>query len=327
MAQRIMWIIFYAAALRINGFQLDSHFLTTVAASTTRRIATQQRVAFQPPRQPPFSEQPIATAQRNTRGVACFMSDFKKESPAGKISGEFLSISTASAATAAGEKQHTKSPDGDDDDDDDSIVNEIGQAATGTVNERLLLELKEAAEKEKSGSARRRSAFSKKLGLDEGFKFGRKTDAERRAAIEEARDLNGVDPVVTAAGSVFALCCALALWKATTVVGVFFALHPVESDAIFIQRTATVFRNVVVGLISLASGFFGVTGLGILLLSFRVAYGVVTGELDPTPPIKKASSLTNDNSALELPNVLDLMLNKRPKRRGSSNDNKDNFGR
>jgi Protein of unknown function (DUF3082) len=137
--------------------------------------------------------------------------------------------------------------------------------------------------------------------------------------------LNGVNPLVTAAGSVFAIGCALALWKATTFVGVFFALHPVESDAIFIQRTATVFRNVVVGLVSLASGFFGVTGLGILLLTFRVAYGVITGELDPAPPVKKISPLAANKANNELEfNVFDLMLNKRPKRR-SSND-QDNFG-
>jgi Protein of unknown function (DUF3082) len=324
----IVWTFFFVAFATLpinnNGFQLDdSHFLTTAASTTTRRIVTTQVVSFQSPRQPLH---PVKATTRSRGDVACFMSDSKKEgSPAGKISGEFLS--SAASAAAEGEKQQRKNAQGGDDDSvvDDADNIEIGQAATGTVNERLLLELQEAAAKEKSGSGRR-SSLGKKLGLDEGFRFGRKTDSERQAAIEEARDLNGVDPLVTAAGSVFALVCAFALWKATNVVGVFFALHPVESDAIFIQRTATVFRNVVVGLVSLASGFFGVTGLGILLLTFRVAYGVLTGELDPTPIKKAGKKAGNDNDALELPNVLDLMLNKRPKRRGSSSDNKDNFG-
>ena len=108
----------------------------------------------------------------------------------------------------------------------------------------------------------------------------------------------------------------LALWKATTVVGVFFALHPVESDAIFIQRTATVFRNVVVGLISLASGFFGVTGIGILLLAIRVGYGVVTGELDPTPIVSsnQSNKAGDDNMKVDMSNVWDMMMNKSTKK-------------
>ena len=43
------------------------------------------------------------------------------------------------------------------------------------------------------------------------------------------------------------------------------------------------------GVSSLASGSFGVIGLGIFLLGLRVAYGVATGELDPTP-IKQPKS-------------------------------------
>jgi len=92
--------------------------------------------------------------------------------------------------------------------------------------------------------------------------------------------------------------------------GVFLS-HPVSADAPYaFARLAGVFRNAVMGLTSLASGFAFVSGLGVCALGVRVAYGVFTGELDPTP-IKK-SVLKNDD--IELPNVWDLMTKKGGKR-------------
>ena len=119
---------------------------------------------------------------------------------------------------------------------------EQGQAATGTINERLIAELEEVKGKETSGS---RSSLAKKLGLD-AFRSS-KTDEERRIAIEEARNLNGVNPLVTAVGAVFALGTAYGLWTSTTFLGVWFASHPVDSEIFFITRTTAVFRNAVVG--------------------------------------------------------------------------------
>jgi uncharacterized membrane protein (DUF2068 family) len=190
--------------------------------------------------------------------------------------------------------------------DTDDMVTQTaqGKAATRTVNERLLQELEDAAKKEKFGA---RSSMGKKFGL-ESFESS-KTDAERRIAIEEAQNLNGVNPAVALAGGAFALVAAAGLWLLTTYLATFFALHPVNSDVYFIQRVSGVFRNVVMGLASLASGFFGVTGLGIGLLGVRVAYGIVKGELDPTP-LKK-----NHKDELEIPNVWDLMMNKKRGRR------------
>ena len=193
-----------------------------------------------------------------------------------------------------------------------------GTAATNTVNERLMAELKAAENKEKYGA---RSSAGKKLGLVDGFGRPRKTDEEIRAAVEAARDLNGVNPVVALSGSFFALGVAAGLWYATRELGTFFALHPVDSEVYFVIRASQVVRNVAMGLISLASGFFGVTGLGIFLLGVRVAYGVIKGELDPTP-IKQ-----NQKEKVDMPNVWDLMLNKKPNRRGGRKGNDDNpFG-
>ena len=193
-----------------------------------------------------------------------------------------------------------------------------GKAATNTVNERLMAELEEATNKEKFGI---RSKSGRKMGLVDGFGRPRKTDAEIQAAIEQARDLNGVNPVVCIVGSLFALGVAFGLWYATQTLGQFFATHPVDSSVYFVQRSSQVVRNIAMGLVSLASGFFGVTGLGIFMLGVRVAYGVMTGELDPTP-IKQ-----NQAEKIDMPNVWDLMLNRKPGRRGGGNKSDNNpFG-
>jgi len=179
-----------------------------------------------------------------------------------------------------------------------------GSAATNTINERLMEELQKATNQEKGGS---KSSVGKKLGFD-AFRSD-KSEEEREAAIAEARNLNGVNPGVALAGSAFALAAAGGLWALTNLLAEYFVLHPVESDAFVVERVTAVMRNVVMGIVALASGFFGVTGLGIFLLGVRVAYGVATGELDPTP-VKK-----NKQDEVEMPNVFDLMMNKKPGRR------------
>lgn len=179
-------------------------------------------------------------------------------------------------------------------------------AVTNTINERLLTELQEAEKTEKFGSKKN------KLSPVDGFGRARKSDAEIKAAIAEARDLNGVNPWVAITGSFFALGVAAALWIATNKLGTYFASHPPETEVYFVVRSAQVFRNVVMGMISLASGFFGVTGLGIFGMGVRVAYGVFTGELDPTP-IKRNTAA---KESVDVGKMMDLMMNKKPGRRG-----------
>jgi len=192
-------------------------------------------------------------------------------------------------------------------------------AATGTINERLMQELEDAANKEKFGP---KTSMGKKMSLA-GLRGGReKTPEEREAALEEARNLNGVNPLICIAGGVFAFAVAAGLWYATNELAAFFALHPVETDVYFVQRLSSVFRNIIMGLISLASGFFGVTGMGIFMLGVRVAYGIAQGELDPTPLKKKINT-----DKVEMPNVWDLMMNKKPSRSGGrGGDDKNPFG-
>jgi hypothetical protein len=194
---------------------------------------------------------------------------------------------------------------------------ESDKAATNTINERLLSELEEATQKEKYGA---RSAAGRKLGLVDGYGRARKTDEQVEEAIARARDLNGVNPVIALTGSLFALGVAAVLWYATSQLGLYFLMHPVDTDVYFVIRVTSVVRNVAMGLVSLASGFFGVTGLGIFLLGVRVAYGVITGELDPTPI--KQNKVENS----KLPNMWNLMMNKKPSRKGGRNDDDNPFG-
>jgi hypothetical protein len=163
-----------------------------------------------------------------------------------------------------------------------------GGAVTRTINQRLLDELRElAAEETESSTTRKNSKNKMKKRSREDTNVllwggQRKTDEERQKAIEEAKDLNGVDPISTFAGSLFALGVAAALWTLTNSVAEFFASHPPQpTDLYVVQRATAVFRNVVIGMFALASGFFGVTGIGILLLAGRVFIGVAKGELDP----------------------------------------------
>ena len=191
------------------------------------------------------------------------------------------------------------------------------RAATGTVNERLIAELQAAEDQEKYG---KRSSWGKKMGLD-AFQ-STKTDAERQAAIDEARNLNGVNPIVTGLGSIFALAVAYGLWLATSWLASWFALHaPADTDLYIVTRSTAIFRNVVMGLVSLASGFFGVTGLGIFLLTLRVAKGVITGELDPTPIVQNTNTKINPlEEEFEIGNAWDLMMNKKPTRKSRRNN-------
>ena len=184
------------------------------------------------------------------------------------------------------------------------ITDTSTSAATNTVNARLQAELAAAAEAEKAGG---KSKLAKKVRA--AFK-SEKTDEERQRSIEEARNLNGVNPLVAGGSGLLAFGGSYALWTATSFIADLFANNPVETDFYTAARLSGVFRNVVIGLFSLASGFFGVIGLGLVLLGGRVAIGVLTGELDPTPIRKRK------DQELEMPNVIDLMLNKKPGRRG-----------
>eukprot|EP00978_Attheya_sp_CCMP212_P039692 scaffold208756_cov46-Attheya_sp.AAC.2 len=200
---------------------------------------------------------------------------------------------------------------------EEEINTPASAAAVNTVNERLLAELNAASEREVSGKNSKRRAIVNEV-------RSRKSDAEREKAIEEARNLNGVNPAVAMVGGILAMVAAFFIWEFTTT---WVAAHlPVlnEVDTPYAAlRLASLFRNVVMGGMSLASGFFGVTGLGIFCLGIRVAYGVLQGELDPTP-LASSSADDKDSNGLVLPGAWDLMMGKNPTdRRQRKNNNKN----
>jgi len=199
-------------------------------------------------------------------------------------------------------------------------------AKTNTVNERLIAEAKAAAVSE----LQPRTNFGGRFKGSFRYNKADLTDEQREEALAKARDLNGVNPIVTLLGSFFALGAGFLIWNVTQWLGDLFLSHPISADAPYaFARAASVVRNLVMGISSLASAFFAVTGLGIFALGVRVSYGVFTGELDPTPIKKSTFSKLNDEEAV-LPNVWDLMMNKKPGRkrgRKDSNNSGDNpFG-
>lgn len=285
--------------VNVNGFVPLQRVQITARRSTTTEIANVANVAKQ--RGPSvIGESMLVRVTRLSMAVEGSNSngDMLAKSPG--------SISMSKSSTADDNNNNNNYVE-ETTDTENSEQQPQGKAATRTVNERLLEELAAASKKEKYGA---RSSMGKKLGL-QSFESS-KTDAERAAAIQEAQNLNGVNPVVALAGSTIALAAAGGLWILTTYLATFFAMHPVVTNVYFVQRVSGVFRNIVMGLSSLASGFFGVTGLGLFLLGIRVAYGVVTGELDPTP-LKKSRK---DADVADLPNVWDFMTGKKPGRRG-----------
>lgn len=98
-------------------------------------------------------------------------------------------------------------------------------------------------------------------------------------------DLQGVNPLLVFGGAGFVLASAGGMWALTTWLASQFALHPLPEDTFYvIVRVATVVRTAVVGGTALGSGIFFMTGVGLLLLSGRVAVGVASGELDMNAP-------------------------------------------
>jgi len=186
-----------------------------------------------------------------------------------------------------------------------------------TINDRLLAEVQREVDKTK-GIGEGRGPVSVSVSESESgsdtskkyaFQYGpAKTEEERLAALREAQNLNGVDPWSTILSSFFALGMAFGIWTFTQYLGEVFASHPITTDVYFLQRIQGVFRNMIMGLFSLMSGFFGVNGLGILFLGLRVAYGVLNGELDPTLDNNKAAQakkLADKN--VNFSNVWDFM--------------------
>ncbi|CAM9541701.1 unnamed protein product, partial [Phaeothamnion confervicola] len=138
-------------------------------------------------------------------------------------------------------------------------------ARTQTVNQRLLAQIEDELAK----------------------KGGVMAAGSEEPKPREEVDLNGINPAMALLGAVGAGGMSYGAWTLTTFLAAAYYAQRIESDIYFVQRLSGILKQTIVGLGSLATGVFGVTALGMLLLSARVLSGVVSGELDmnaePTP--------------------------------------------
>lgn len=243
-----------------------------------------------------FQSSAVQASLRRQESCVVRLASSEDDSSSSQITSVDDSVGKRFTAASAEKSEILITPPGEQQEDDTAS----SKAVTSSVNDRLMSEIQASVDKEKYGSGKTREYFKE-------FR-SQKSEEERQRSIEEARDLNGVNPLVCIGGAAFAWACAGGLWLFTTYLGALFASHPFETDVYFVQRLTDVFRNVVMGLSSLASGFFGVVGVGIFLLGVRVGYGVMTGELDPTPIVKSKSE------EIVLPDVWALMTGKANRR-------------
>jgi Protein of unknown function (DUF3082) len=103
-------------------------------------------------------------------------------------------------------------------------------------------------------------------------------------ANRKKEDLNGIQPLTPLLFSTFPAVCSYGLWQLSAYFTNHFAVQYLDSDLYPVQRLATIGRNLVVGMTTLASGFTGVVALGLFLLGVTVSVGVMKGELDPNKP-------------------------------------------
>jgi len=117
---------------------------------------------------------------------------------------------------------------------------------------------------------------------------------DQKRIVQQDVDLNGVDPITCILGAVPVAALSYGFWTFTESAAAWFVSHPITTDFYPAQRLGIVFQTALIGLSSLAAGIFGFTALGLLLLGFRVAAGVMSGELDPkkesTEPMKQSTA-------------------------------------
>lgn len=96
--------------------------------------------------------------------------------------------------------------------------------------------------------------------------------------IASIQDLSRGNPWSALLGSAGAAIMSAAAWRMLTAVVAFAVLHPMDDRIYIIQRITVVIRTALVCIFALGSGISGVTSLGLLLLSFRLTYAVITKE-------------------------------------------------
>jgi hypothetical protein len=116
-------------------------------------------------------------------------------------------------------------------------------------------------------------------------------------------DLNGINPLQSLGSAAFAGLVSFLFWRIT--VGLALTLNRVHLDTDFYpaQRLFSVASTAFVGIMALGAGVIGVTALGLLGLTVRVALGVASGELDPNKKAPEKPKSTVPLDAQGLPKV------------------------
>ncbi len=199
-------------------------------------------------------------------------------------------------------------------------------AETNTINSRLQAEVEEAVTKQRGPRSKIGERLRRALKEERGQ---RKSDEERLASIEAARDLNGVDPVLTTALGLLSIGAGVAIYSflASFIVPHFYSYWAVPDDAPYAFKRATgAFRTGVVAGMTLMSGFCGLAGVGVTALGLRVGVGVAKGELDPTK-ISDRDKLSRDSSGnVQIPDIWGLMTGKKNVIVPDENNPNDPFG-
>lgn len=91
-------------------------------------------------------------------------------------------------------------------------------------------------------------------------------------------DISNANPASTFLGASVAALLSFAAWNMLNNAVHFAVTHPMDDQIYIVQRVTVVIRTALVSLFALASGFSGVTSLGLFLLTLRLSWATITGE-------------------------------------------------
>jgi len=175
------------------------------------------------------------------------------------------------------------------------------RAKTGTVNKRLMNV------------------------IDAELKVVRDNQPEEATPLsEDDTDLNGINPIQPLGAAVFAAFISFLFWRITF--GLANTLNNVHLDTDFYpaKRVFGIASTAFVGITALGAGVIGVTAIGLLGLTVRVIFGIVTGELDMNKkkyvPPANTSSVPLDSKGL--PKITGAWYDVKPPVKASEDETK-----
>jgi hypothetical protein len=92
----------------------------------------------------------------------------------------------------------------------------------------------------------------------------------------KASTTSKLTPLRCFTGALVAGTIAVLLYQATGGVATTFALHSVQSDNFIVMRMSAAVRTLVIGMFALATGVFGMAGIGLGGLGFQLLFKPTT---------------------------------------------------